>query len=261
MCTLIALHRCVPGAPLVVAANRDEFAGRPARGPALRETEHGVVVAPLDAQAGGTWLGVNPAGMFAAVTNRRSDAPDPRRRSRGFLVLDALGAASAAEAAAAALETPPGAYNPFNLFVADRERAFAISYAEAPRCIELAPGPHVIGNADLGAQPPPKVARLADRIARLADARGDSLLERLADLCRGHDGGGAPTDDTCVHAGSYGTRSSTLLRLAEAASESELLYADGAPCRTEYRNFTPLLRELRTGSGSDEGETFARRPI
>ncbi|HEY8155520.1 MAG TPA: NRDE family protein [Myxococcota bacterium] len=261
MCTLIALHRCIPGAPLVVAANRDEFADRPARGPALRETEHGIVVAPLDAQAGGTWLGMNPAGIFAAITNRRADAPDPARRSRGWLVLDALGAGSAAEAAAAALETPPGAYNPFNLFVADRERAFAITYAAAPRCIELAPGAHVIGNADLGAQPPPKVARIAQRAARLASAPGDALLERLAELCRDHDGGGAPTDDTCVHAGAYGTRSSTLLRLAEPASESELLYADGAPCRTEYLDFTPLLHELHSGSGSREGELLSRRPI
>jgi uncharacterized protein with NRDE domain len=261
MCTLIALHRCIPGAPLVVAANRDEFADRPARGPALRETEHGLVVAPLDAQAGGTWLGVNPTGMFAAITNRRADAPDPRRRSRGYLVLDALAASCAAEAAAAALETQPGAYNPFNLFVADRERAFAITYGETPKCIELAPGPHVIGNADLDAPPPLKVGRLAGRAARLANAPGDSLLERLAELCRRHDGDGAPTDDACVHAGSYGTRSSTLLRLAEAASESALLYADGAPCQTPYQDFTPLLHELECGTRSVEGELPARRPI
>ncbi|MDH5307695.1 MAG: NRDE family protein, partial [Myxococcales bacterium] len=38
MCTVIALHRCVPGFPLVLAANRDEFFERPAEGIALRET-------------------------------------------------------------------------------------------------------------------------------------------------------------------------------------------------------------------------------
>jgi uncharacterized protein with NRDE domain len=262
MCTLIALHRCIPGATLVVAANRDEFADRPAFPPALRETEHGVRVAPLDGQAGGTWLGLNPSGMFAAVTNRRSEAPDPRRRSRGFLVLDALAAGTAAEAAQAALETPPGSYNPFNLFVADRKRAFAISYAAEPRCIELEPGPHVIGNADLAAQPPAKLKRLADRAARLASAaEGASLLERLAELCRSHEGGSAPTDAACVHAGRYGTRSSALLRLGEDASDSQFLWADGAPCQTAYRDFTPLLRELQCGSGSGEGKPLARRPI
>jgi len=174
-------------------------------------------------------------------------------------VLDALGASCAAEAAATALETPPGAYNPFNLFVADRERAFAITYGAAPKCLELPAGPHVIGNADLDAPPPPKVARLAERAARIAKAPGDRLLEQLAELCRGHDGGGAPSDDACVHAGSYGTRSSTLLRLAEAASASELLYADGAPCRTAYQDFTPLLHELARGTRSGEGESVARK--
>jgi uncharacterized protein with NRDE domain len=196
------------------------------------------------------------------VTNRRSESPDPARRSRGFLVFDALAAGSAADAAKAALETPPGAYNPFNLFVADRKQAFAITYAAEPRCIELEPGPHVIGNAELGAQPPAKVSRLAERVARVAAAPGDGpLLERLADLCRSHDGGGSPTDSTCVHAGRYGTRSSTLLRLAEDPGASKLFFADGAPCRTAYRDFTPLLRELHCGVSSAEGEPLARRPL
>ena len=260
MCTLITFHRCIPGVPLVVAANRDEFANRPSRGPALRESEHGVVVAPLDAQAGGTWLGVNPAGVFAAITNRRADAPDPGRRSRGLLVLDALGASCAAEAAAAVLDTPPGAYNPFNLFVADAQRAYAITYGVAPKCIELTAGPHVIGNADLDAAPPAKVARLVGQAVRLASSPDDALLDRLAALCRSHDGGGAAPDDVCVHAGGYGTRSSTLLRLAETAAESALLYADGAPCRTAYRDYTPLLHQLRREAGAVEGESRTRRP-
>ena len=80
MCTLIALFRCFDGAPLVVAANRDEFHDRPAEGPALRWTEAGAIVAPHDVRAGGTWLGLNAAGVFAAVTNRPCEAPDPERR-------------------------------------------------------------------------------------------------------------------------------------------------------------------------------------
>ncbi len=260
MCTLIALHRCIPGAPLIVAANRDEFADRPSRAPALREFEHAFVVAPLDVRAGGTWLGVNPAGVFAAITNRRTETPDPARRSRGLLVLDALGASSAADAASAALDLPPDAYNPFNLFVADAQRAYAITYGDAPKCIELAPGSHVIGNADLAAPPPAKVARIADEAAQIARAPDAALLDRLADLCRSHASGGAAPDAVCVHAGSYGTRSSTLLRLAETASESALLYADGEPCRTAYRDYTPLLHQLAREAGPVDGVSPARRP-
>jgi hypothetical protein len=59
MCTLVALHRCTPGAFLWIAANRDEYVDRPSDGPALREGRSGAVVAPLDRRAGGTWWGVN----------------------------------------------------------------------------------------------------------------------------------------------------------------------------------------------------------
>ncbi len=71
MCTLIVLHRCVPGRPLVVAANRDEFLDRPAAGPALRMRDSGPILAPLDLEAGGTWLGLNGRGVFAGLTNLR----------------------------------------------------------------------------------------------------------------------------------------------------------------------------------------------
>ena len=105
MCTLIALHRCFADAPLVVAANRDEFLERPTEGPALRDvairssdTARTRVVAPRDLRAGGSWLGLNAAGVFAAVTNRRCDAPDPARRSRGWLVMKALAEPSAERA-------------------------------------------------------------------------------------------------------------------------------------------------------------------
>jgi len=48
VCTLIALHRQISGAPLVIAANRDEYLDRPSEGPALRNTPHGVIAAPRD---------------------------------------------------------------------------------------------------------------------------------------------------------------------------------------------------------------------
>jgi uncharacterized protein with NRDE domain len=258
MCTLIALHRCVPGAPLVVAANRDEFSDRPSAAPALRDSGHGLIVAPSDVRAGGTWLGLNPRGLFAAVTNRRCEDPDPRRRSRGLLVLDALGAAGAREAAQRAEKLPSETYNPFNLFVADRDRAVVITYEKSPRRIDLGPGAHVIGNADPLAAPSAKVARLREQARAAAAGPPERLLDRLAAVCREHVGDGEPLGDTCVHAGAYGTRSSTLLRLAEPAHESVLRFADGPPCETAYDDFTHLLRDLNRGSGYAEGVAIAR---
>src|SRR5678815_1232251 len=125
MCTLVALHRCTPDAPLWVAANRDEYLERPAEGPALRNGRAGALVAPLDRRAGGTWWGLNAHGVFAAITNRPTSQLDATRRSRGQLVIDALCAGSARAAADALAPLGRDLYNPFNLFVADSQEAFA----------------------------------------------------------------------------------------------------------------------------------------
>jgi uncharacterized protein with NRDE domain len=244
MCTLIALHRCFADAPLVVAANRDEFLERPTEGPALREAAIGSsphartrVVAPRDLRAGGSWLGISQAGVFAAVTNRRCDQPDPERRSRGWLVMEALAESSAERAAERFARLPDAAYNPFNLYLADAQSAHVVSYSDRAERIDLDAGPHVIGNLHPG-ESSPKMTRLHAEADALA-AQGDASLGALADLCRAHLA--SPFDSTCVHAGEYGTRSSTLLRIG---ARPELHYADGPPCEASYRDLTPLLHDL-----------------
>jgi uncharacterized protein with NRDE domain len=249
MCTLIALHRCIVGAPLVIAANRDEFLVRPAEGPALWETGGNWIVAPRDVRAGGTWLGLNAQGVVAALTNRRCAAPDPARRSRGLLVLDALGAASADEAADALEELPIDAYNPFNLLVADERSALVVSYEGKAQRIDLEAGGHVIGNSDPLEPPSDKLLRVRRAAERAGSAAPSAVLDRLAEVCRGHDGAGI-ADAPCVHAGAYGTRSSTLLRVGYEGGE--LRFAEGAPCQHAYRDFSGLLDEL---DGRRVGET------
>jgi uncharacterized protein with NRDE domain len=264
MCTLIALHRTVPGAFLVVAANRDEFLDRPADGPALRSTPFGRIAAPLDVEAGGTWFGLSTRGLFAAVTNLACASPDPGRRSRGLLVVDVLGASCAREAAERTENLPMGAYNPFNLFVADQEEAVAFSYEESVRRIhrddweDRDGGVFVIGNAALDAPVPTKVARLRERVERAAAGPADAVLGALAGLCRDHEPGArGALDAVCVHTERYGTRSSALLRLAEGGlqdSRSVFRFADGAPCENGYDDFTFLLRALgREGCRVDGG--------
>ncbi|MFQ5417660.1 MAG: NRDE family protein [Myxococcota bacterium] len=258
MCTLIALHRCVAGAPLVIAANRDEFLERPSEGPALRDGPGGRIVAPRDGRAGGTWLGLNGTGVFAAVTNRHCSEPDPDCRSRGLLVTDALRFATAREAARDLEGLEDGAYNPFNLLVADREDAFLVTYDGSARQIVLQPGAHVVGNTDPQAPRSPKLSALDRAVAVAAAAAPERVLDELAAICRGHGGNGDVLGDACVHAGEYGTRSSTLLCLADDHDDSVFRYADGAPCGNAYRDYTPLLRDLRRDPGYVHGETATR---
>ena len=55
------------------------------------------------------------------------------------------------------------------------------------------------------------------------------------------------------------TRSSTLLKLGDADGESVLLFADRAPCVSEYEDFTPLLRELDRSHRLDAGDPAMRK--
>jgi uncharacterized protein with NRDE domain len=259
MCTLVVLHRAVPGVPLLVAANRDEYLDRRAEGPALRQTPAGVsVLAPRDTRGGGTWLGLSARGVFAAVTNVAGAAPDPTRRSRGLLVLDALEAPSARAAAEHAEAAAPRSYNPFNLFVSDGREAWCVSSrGERARRVRLEPGAHVVGNGALDVEPTPKVARLQARAERLEGRPLPDALDGLAELCRGHCDGD-PLGSACVHTERYGTRCSTLFALGERPDAGLFRFADGAPCETAYGDFTPLLRELVRGFQPAEGESVAR---
>ena len=125
MCTLIVLRRPGRRWPLLLAANRDEMAGRPWRGPGRHWPDRAHVVAGMDEEAGGSWLGVNDHGVVAGVLNRAGSlGADPDKRSRGELVLEALDHADARAAAEALADLDGHAYRPFNLVVADNRDAF-----------------------------------------------------------------------------------------------------------------------------------------
>lgn len=143
---------------MVVAANRDEFLARPAEDLAVRASKTGPIVAPLDLEAGGTWVGLSQRGVFAGLTNLRplegagqndeSGGLDPARKSRGGVVMAALESQSAADAARTLSDLEEAAYNPFQLLVADGRDAYLIVYRDRAHVLELEPGPHIVGNVE-----------------------------------------------------------------------------------------------------------------
>ena len=70
MCLIVLAWRVHPEFALIVAANRDEFHGRPAL-PAAFWDDEPTILAGRDLEARGTWMGVSRGGKFAAVTNYR----------------------------------------------------------------------------------------------------------------------------------------------------------------------------------------------
>ena len=239
MCTLAVAFRADPRWPLVVAANRDERLGRPAETWALREAPPAPrYAAPRDLAAGGTWIGVSARGVLAAVTNFHSGAPpDPTRRSRGELVPLALASSTASAAREALAAIPADRYNPFHLVVADAGEAFLWRWdGERAGFDALAPGLHVVTEeSPHGADPRGELVRGRWPL--------DLAAGRLRDLLAIHGPGRASS--TCIHLDPvYGTRSSTILRLAPDLGASELYVADGAPCTAPFEDRSSLLAAL-----------------
>jgi uncharacterized protein with NRDE domain len=156
------------------------------------------------------------------------------------LCADLLAYGTAAEAAARLGTEPAGRYNAFNLLVADRAEAFVASQppGERPRVTRLEPGLHLVTNLDLNDPTCPRIAASHRHFVTAGDAfarTGDvpSLVEHLQVVLGDHT---TPLDprgpgSLCVHAASYGTRSSSVI-VVPAAGRLAYFHADGPPCRT-----------------------------
>lgn len=234
MCTLIALLQRVPGYPLVVAMNRDEFYDRPSVAPQFRGGPT-KVVCPRDERAEGTWIGVNERGLLAAVSNRFTGPPDPKARSRGLLCLDSLSRRDVAEAAMFASEVADmDPYNPFNLLHADATRIACTSHEGGTWTVHGMRGLNVLTNVGLNAGDP-----RAQRVLHLMEpASVDSLEACVAGvkhaLADHTEAGGRAI---CHHGEKTGTRSQTIMALSEAGwRHNRLWYADGHPCTVESRD-------------------------
>ncbi len=250
MCTIAILLEVVAGAPLVIAANRDELYARPTRAP---ESLGDGIAGGVDVLSGGTWLAVRGDGRFAAVTNQRVLMPVPAGlRSRGLAVRE-LAAAEDPDRYVAALD--PRSYASMNLVWGDA-RGASVAYLrrEGVRDIErLAPGIHVLCNDRLGSAGFPRGERLHAVIMRAPHtwpAVVPALEAALADHSR------APLPDpepshlpaalahaltaTCIHSPLYGTRSSTIFAATEGRALA-YLHADGPPCTAAFTDRRELL--------------------
>lgn len=249
MCLILIAWRVHPLYPCVVAANRDEFFARPS---AEMDFWNGQpsLLAGRDLRAGGTWMGLDRRGRFAALTNfrepelQRVDAP-----SRGGLVADFIAGDSAAQDYWQALEAQQ--YNGFNLICGNlREEIWHFSNRGDGRGQRLAPGIYGISNHLLDT-PWPKVAQGKSGLAEaLHSLPADSaLFSLLRDDCV-HDDSKLPRTGVnlqwerllsaaFVRSADYGTLSSTVLMLDRhgiVAADEQSFAANGQPTtRNRFR--------------------------
>jgi uncharacterized protein with NRDE domain len=223
MCLILVALDSHPDYSLVVAANRDEFYDRPTA-PAAFWADVPSVLAGRDLQAGGTWLGIDRNGRFAAVTNYRQGRREPPApQSRGRLVRDFLTSTTAPEEYLRLVGQHADLYGGFNLLAGTpRELGYFSNREGVPRA--LTPGVYGLSNHLLDTAWP-KVASGKSALEALLRAGKpeliDALLALLSDRTR-------PGDHLLPHTGideewerllssafiaseTYGTRSSTVV--------------------------------------------------
>jgi uncharacterized protein with NRDE domain len=177
MCLVLLALATHPDYPLIVAANRDEFYDR-ATASAAFWSDAPDVLGGRDLQAGGTWLGVDVRGRFAAVTNyrqgrRESAAP----RSRGHLVSDFLTRNLAAPAYMEQVQRDADLYNGFNLIASDQASLCYYSNREGA-VRHLTAGVYGLSNHLLDT-PWPKVEQTKLAFGDLLNRRGPELVDQL----------------------------------------------------------------------------------
>jgi hypothetical protein len=245
MCLLLLFHEQIPGYPLVLCANRDEYFDRPASPPRIWDpaAPGTPFLAPRDERAGGTWIGLNRSGAVAAITNRKGVAISADAPSRGDLCAEVLGKGPAEYGVRQGLEKAgQEAYNGFNLLIADRTGAWVlVGGGSQVRCIGLSAGVHVLTNEhDLD-----EVSLPEQDWWRTPPASEDGLLARLGDLLKAHDALSSDGFAPCKHFDNRGTRSASILLLSREGVR--YLFADGPPCETSFDDLSEQAQALLDG--------------
>jgi uncharacterized protein with NRDE domain len=255
VCLLVVLSQVVPGAPLIVGANRDERLERPAEAMRVLRATAPRTLGGRDGLAGGTWLAVNEQGVVAGLTNRPNrDGRDATKRSRGELPL-ALTAHSSAEIAVDAFLSThhPADYNAAWLLVGDRTSLFAVDMTgEASSATALEPGIHVLENRAYGAASV-KVEHVTALLHHIDGVGVDEVAARLWKVLADHEVPADPPDEivdperppqvkaACVHTDlDYGTRWSAVITVPdEPVALPWFEYTDGPPCTSTRQDASP----------------------
>ena len=139
-----------------VMSNRDELRTRPAAlAPRLHRLDGRLAAFPVDPQGGGTWIGVNDAGLIVALLNRNRPpvaATVARTRSRGLIVCDLLRCGSVSDALARAARLDAAAFEPFRaITVQGLSLGVATSDGSRIACVSAALGaPRMFTSSSLG---------------------------------------------------------------------------------------------------------------
>ncbi len=183
MCLIAFSHRQSMHYPLVLIANRDESYQRESAQAQFWTTDPDIL-AGRDLEKGGSWLGINRQGQFAAVTNLRDGlSAKTANRSRGLLVSDFLRSESSCLSYLEHCQSEAANYGGFNLLLGDEEGIYYLSSRDS--CLrKLDFGVYAVSNAEIDSDWP-KVSAAREQLDAIVQKTGaidhTELLNMLAD--------------------------------------------------------------------------------
>ncbi len=214
---------------LVVAANRDEFHERPTAQASFWSTAPNIL-AGRDLQGGGTWMAVDRAGRFAALTNYSEPVPDPLpTTTRGELITNFLSAEVSAEHYLALITDHAQDYRGFNLLLMDQTGFFYFNN-RLNLSKRLSPGYYALSNRYLDCDWP-KVTFTRDAIEAALIKPEALTLETLLAMMQNNDAN-APHSNPFITDGHYGTRATTGLIIhasGEIKFKEQIFHSYGKP--------------------------------
>lgn len=175
MCLINLQFRNHPKYKLIVAANRDEFYGRPAASARFWDDEPHIL-AGRDLTGMGTWLGVTKHGRFAALTNFRDPTNlEAGAISRGAVVKNFLASTDSPKDYVTSID--PTQYAGFNIILGDSDRLLYYNNIQH-ESYEIPPGTHGLSNHFLNT-PWPKVTKGKEKLSSYMAQSKEADLEEL----------------------------------------------------------------------------------
>ena len=197
----------------------------------------------MDLEAGGTWLGLNQRRLIVAVTNRNKTDVSRSPRSRGLLCRDLLGMPDIESATShARQQLRTGNYAGCNFLLASPESAVAIEAGDEIHVSPLTPGIHLMANGDLNDPLDPRIRRVRRLLEEIGSDVAEDWIAAAETICGLSGEEGEPA--ICRTGSEWGTVSSSIIVLGDAAHQSTYLHAAGPPSNTPYKDFGNLIQQL-----------------
>ena len=208
MCLILFAVEPNPDYRFIVAANRDEFYSRSAE-PARWWPDQPSLLAGRDQEKGGTWLGINHNGRFAAVTNFKEEAPQPQTtRSRGELPVQFLTGNQDPKTYSEGVFERAENYRGFNLLTANHDSvAYYSNRHDRPRVLKS--GYYGLSNQLLDCDWP-KVVEGRILLEQCVKQEHSTLVAKLFEILSST-GDDREFSSSFIRGHKYGTRSSTVV--------------------------------------------------